>query len=1265
MNSRMTSVYFCCALALSLPSVLRGQSCIITSPTASQLIQAAQPLQLTATVSSAPTAYSLEYDIDYRRWRKAYNDDQHPKIGDFGDNYQGPWVATWYSGLYGDGPHVISGILRDIFGTTLATCPTVSFTVRVEGMSFQSINSLPNLSGNTVSGTGKYGLLTFDGKNNGTQAHVDGRTLPGGCGAAGGTSQPGGGQTPAFNTTCFPNGPRLMTAGYNQTNIAGFFGEPYILGANVTSISGTSIYFGGATNCPYLTSIGCHYSVQTTATNPDVVTFSTTGSQYTGVNNGTPCYWQTSTTSSCSITQTVSGPTIVLTTSTSTGATTGTPVYIRNLGYTNQGGGGEGCDGLYSAASGTSGTTINLAMSSNPTCPNGTITAATAANPGTITLSGTLLGNGDVITISGLTGNWANLNGPAVVSLVSGSTYTFGPGTNPHNYSPINTTGYGALTGSGTYAATFSNTYNLEVVVNPYFANYIDPFHISVSATPDGSSPITLSGSCTGTCTVNQRIRSPYWGGANSNANASEMADIPTYGGPALITQQIIFANGSSPMEIRPPYWEYHGWPGKTGDTLAAIIENTDLTSSACGGGCTYSVTADGTVSGAISVNTSTGAITYNPTSSWSNPSAPTAWAQATVTCTTCSVGVTSVTVSIEEDPGTSSVYPHWTTCGTIVTSFTTGSCHSFYPLSLQDAPAVSPPGWIGPSVFQNGHFNSTMVAIPDSASGYGLMNPTNGSCPSWTDPSANMGVSEAFAAAYGIQLEFDLQSIWFNSANGFGTNGGGLPVILANTGYNRQACLTALVSHMVATGRYWRFYNDDESSFIQGVTMRMNPTIQASLATYDSGWTQAVVSGSTITLTVQNPISVAGNWSQSAGTGTWIHIVNATNTCLNGWYPINSNTSTQWTINNNNSCPNATTYKPSGGTTETTAQLVLNPAYLASQQNISALPGALGAVQTCWSGGGCTTTGQALTSVDCTASPTCTVNWPSHGTLNGAGQAIRIWGSIHGLNGVFPVSSIGYGANSFTITFTGNTGQVAPTAAVYNASNDAGLYITVDPNWGPDPLLQFYNIVNAVSGHPTKSYTMLGALFGTPASVYSYMGNPTNVDSSFVYLASPPNFYLGDSAGVWNWINGDTLADANPGGIATRAYQLKPRSVLWGWGVANGGASIQTTCRSFTFNPGCDRPESLVSRPEDIIAQIMGYKTHDYAALRNYNLYLDTTNAFNYFCCGWQASGTGAGSGNNPFVAPKAFKAAALANALLTLRTETELQPEANKATR
>ena len=93
---------------LLVPGKLLSQTCTITSPTASQLLQTAAPLALTATVSSAPSAYSLEFDVDNKRWAVGYAKDPHPWFNDYRDAWQGPWAATWYTGLNGDGPHFVS-----------------------------------------------------------------------------------------------------------------------------------------------------------------------------------------------------------------------------------------------------------------------------------------------------------------------------------------------------------------------------------------------------------------------------------------------------------------------------------------------------------------------------------------------------------------------------------------------------------------------------------------------------------------------------------------------------------------------------------------------------------------------------------------------------------------------------------------------------------------------------------------------------------------------------------------------------------------------------------------------------------------------------------------------------------------------------------------------------------------------------------------------------------------------------------------------------
>ena len=403
-----------------------------------------------------------------------------------------------------------------------------------------------------------------------------------------------------MNTTCFPNGIHLIMAGYGNGSI----GDPYLLGVAVSGVSGNDI-----------TTVSPHYSIQSTVANPDVVNFTTTGTLPTPLAVGSQWFWQAYGGSTSTVTQAQNATDIILTTSAAHGASSGTRVYVRNLGYTNQSTGVNGCDGLYAADSGTSGTTINLAINYLGTCPNGTITSVSAANPGTFTLSGTLPGVGDYIIISGLSGgSWASLNGAVLgIKSVSGSTITVGAGN--VNSPALDTTGYGTETGSPTFAPDIVNTTNLEVVVNPYFTNYIGTTGVSsdlsVSAT-NGGSPISLSGG-SGTHTIWQRIRSPYWGGLNSNGNVSAMHDYVVYGGPAIITKQVTFSNGSSPMEIRPPSWEYHGWPGKTGDTLGAIIENTDLSSSACGGRCSYAV--DSRRHGDRRYSLSGSTIIYGPTS--------------------------------------------------------------------------------------------------------------------------------------------------------------------------------------------------------------------------------------------------------------------------------------------------------------------------------------------------------------------------------------------------------------------------------------------------------------------------------------------------------------------------------------------------------------------------------------------------------------------------------------------------------------------------
>jgi hypothetical protein len=107
--------------------------------------------------------------------------------------------------------------------------------------------------------------------------------------------------------------------------------------------------------------------------------------------------------------------------------------------------------------------------------------------------------------------------------------------------------------------------------------------------------------------------------------------------------------------------------------------------------------------------------------------------------------------------------------------------------------------------------------------------------------------------------------------------------------------------------------------------------------------------------------------------------------------------------------------------------------------------------------------------------------------------------------------------------------------------------------------------------------------------------------------------------------------------------------------------------CRSFLFNPACDRPgfSQINDRHETAVAQIMGQAFNGLAGGRMYGMYQDTTSAYssNKLCCGWNTVGTfGTGGSINPFSQPGSWQAVANTNALLVLTEDTHLQPEANK---
>ena len=1106
-------------LVVTLPAGLRAQTCAITSPTSAQLFQNAQPLQLTATLASAPKAYKLVWTVDYQRWATGYNADQHPTFNDYRDAWQGPFTVTWYTGLNGDGPHTVSGVVYDIFGNKLATCPTVNFAVRIEGMNNQSINALP------TSGKGKLGLLTFDGTSANSTANpsltVDGYPLPPEplCGGSSSTSQTGGWQLLSFNTTCFPNGQHLIVAGYYTGGIS----DPYLLNKTFTSsnVSGNNI------------TLPNHYSIP-----GGLVTFTSTGTLPAPLVAGSQWYWATSASNpSNTATLSVAGGVMTVTCSSSCGVTPGTPVFLRNIRSTNQGTGAPNCDGYYFASSGSG---SSFTVTAPASCPSGTA----ASN-------------------------------------------------------------------------------EFEVDVNPYFVQYIDANTIGVSATPGGAA-LTLTSGGSGTHTVTQRIRSPYWGGNSDKANS---------GGTANIYQLATFSNGSAPMEIEPPYWELHLTAGGSPVSVCPKIKNTDLsfTALACTA-FTYTLIPDGGFTGVAAVNTS-GSVS----------GLMAGWAQVQVSCISCAAGgisLPAVTVYVQVHSG-SVTFPHFTHNGTIATAFSPGN--SFFPLSTWQMGIIHAtnfasgvhPVWYGP-MMQEANLNSSIITADASGTAFG--DPQSTSCVASSWPSTMHTFESAFAAQYGTYFELDLESTHF------GVGGPGfLAAFLNNTAYNRQSCFTSFLSNLVSEGRTWRTVGYDElNQYMAGSFPFRNPNLGS------SDFPSIVVTGcpGSCVATYNVGETFQGVWSQATGLGSWIRMAGAvTNTCLNGWYPVRS------IANNSGGFPISFTTPSAcanGTYTESSAQLYHYWVGAGLGENVVSLPRFNG-------------TGNDANNIDIqgwdssfftqivVSGGVAEFFMPSHGIANG--QAIRVHNSGHNLNTVKPITVID--ANHFSITYNSAV-ETVPSNGTYTSANDVNLYVTVDGNFPPTPFLSLRNVITSVAGHPATTWGAIGFTYNNASNpaVRNWAGNPIGEDATFDYVPQPPYAIFGPDASVWQWAN----YSQSSSGLLSRGYQLQPRSMLW-----SAGLNYTAFCQGFQFNPACDHPTQLFWRPETLVAQMIAMLTLNVSALRLYNF--DGNTALDYGnCCGWNSPGTGLGAAINPYVSPKQWAAMAHVDALIKLREDTELQPPANK---
>jgi hypothetical protein len=477
---------------------------------------------------------------------------------------------------------------------------------------------------------------------------------------------------------------------------------------------------------------------------------------------------------------------------------------------------------------------------------------------------------------------------------------------------------------------------------------------------------------------------------------------------------------------------------------------------------------------------------------------------------------------------------------------------------------------------------------------------------------------------------------------------GNGGPSVLAaflnNINYNRQSCFSGFLSQLVSEGRTWKTVGYDElNEYMAGDSPFRNPNLGS------TDFPSIVVSGGVATYNVGETFT--GVWNQSAGTGSWIKMAGAvTNTCLNGWFPVTAITNNGFgTAGIDGSSFTTPTTCANGTYTESTAQLYHYWAGGGIGENSISLPRYYGTSNYATVQNWDSTFFTQIVVSGCPSACVAEFYMPSHGILNG--QAIRVHGSVNNLNVVAAVTVID--SNHFSITYNSLFGTL-PANGTYTSSNDASLSVTVDGNFPPTPFLALRNVFTSVTGHPATTWGMIGLSYGVGApGVSHWEGSTTGEDATFNYVPAPPTPIFGPDASVWQWAN----YSFSTSGLATRGYQLQPRSMLWG-----AGPDGRQYCPSFQLNPMCDRPSQLDWRPETIVAQLIAMLTVSVSGLRLYNFTGNMTTIFSNDCCGWNAPGTGSGAGINPFTSPKQWAAMAHTNALIKLREDTELQPPANK---
>jgi hypothetical protein len=758
-------------------------------------------------------------------------------------------------------------------------------------------------------------------------------------------------------------------------------------------------------------------------------------------------------------------------------------------------------------------------------------------------------------------------------------------------------------------AATYSpSSGGFEVYVNPLFANVVDNDTITVSATPGGA-PITLTNGGSGTHTFTYRLAQRYFSDGSGQVSILQAQVL------GAATQIVTLANGNAPMELHAPAWEYHGWPGKTGDSVCPKVWNTDLTTTtlACNAsGLTYTVVPDGLNTGVVTVNAS-GTITYTAT---------TGWAKIQVACAACAAGAVTLptrTYYVQNQAGTNTSFPTWTTCGAIAANYQTGSCPSKTFFSMWNLMTVSNNNAFQSiaNLMKRGNINTSV----DGGLSSRFADASTVSCAAVTGGQtthdnivAGINGPNKLYAEYGADFQLGDGSNVSQGPSLFGA-------LLTNTGFNRATCIQSEENALFTLGGVYRVFAHDElNAYIGGST----PAHTFNLGTTDLStitWTGGVA-------TVNSAININGTWSQSSGLGAAIHITGAsTNSCLNGWQLITGITAgTSFTFNT--PCAGSGT-----ATSGSDAALALNYMYM----NNGCSPGAA-CDQRCvlppYVGNGSPpglTYGKFGTGpTTATASGSLlTVTWPSHGFTDGVGMRIQS-ASNAAMNTVGAIHVID--ANTFSIP-----NGVA--AATYTSGNEAGAIFTMDcglPNNGFGTLRSMYQGAT----HPiAQIYPILAATYTTGGGAVS--STVTNWLAPGAMSSGTLNYNAGGQGSFYG-TDGSVLGAGMAGyvsGLFSRAWQTQPRSTL-----AGAGYAFAKQHQGFQFNPATDIMQTLYDRPETYEASLMVPVTWGQYSPRVYNF--QTTSNVNQD----YTRNFGGENSINPNVGPQLWSAQAHSFGALTM---------------